>query len=79
MLVHIFKKWFTQKGTARFFYQITVGFILTIALFGYIFKELTGSLAVVMLIAAPIMAIYYTIICHMEINSSMKRPLDDLK
>lgn len=79
LFVHLLMKWFTQKGTPRFLYQITVAFILCIALSGLVVKEIMGPLAIVMFFLAPVMAIYYTVICHMEIHTIMKRPLDALK
>ncbi|UEG50333.1 hypothetical protein LK994_02440 [Ferruginibacter lapsinanis] len=70
MIVHVVKKWFTQKGGVRFVYHwITLISLVTIPI---------GSFWI-LLFTAPFMAVFYTWICYKEIYVKMVRPLDQLK
>jgi hypothetical protein len=78
MLIHFFNKWFTDKSEARYNYQWTVFMILLLTLAGILIEPILWILAVIMLIAAPIMISIYANICYDEIQK-MKRPLEQLK
>jgi len=79
MLIHYYKNWFCEKGTKRRNYQTTVIVVLISTLMGFIISPIMIVVAVVLLFAAPVMAIYYTWICYQEIQKIMQRPLDLLK
>jgi hypothetical protein len=79
MLVHYYKNWFCEKGTKRRSYQTAVIVVLISALTGFIFFPIMMLVAIVLLFAAPVMAIYYTWICYDETYVKMQRPLALLK
>ncbi|MFZ1530316.1 MAG: hypothetical protein WAT19_16290 [Ferruginibacter sp.] len=79
MSVHQINGWFVKKQSVRYRYHITVAGIILLSVTGLLFPPLLMFTAVVMLVAAPCMAIYYTFLCHHELTVSMKRPLDALK
>jgi hypothetical protein len=70
MIVHVWKGWFTTSGSARHIYHGIV--------FISIFTIPIGSF-VILLFTAPVMAIYYTYICHHEVTVKMQRPMALLK
>ena len=70
MIVHIVKKWFTDKGGARYVYNwITLVSLITFPI---------GSFWI-LLFTAPFMAVYYTYQCYDEVYVKMQRPLAQLK
>lgn len=70
MLVHTFKRWFTEWGGIRFTYHmITLVSLLSIPI---------GSFWVLLFIS-PLMAIFYTWICYKEVYVKMVRPMDLLR
>ena len=79
MLVHYYNDWFCEKGGKRLNYQTTVIVALSSAIVGLIISPIILIVAVVLLFAAPVMAIYYTWICYEETYIKMRRPLDLLK
>jgi hypothetical protein len=70
MLVHTVCNWFIKTSTTRVLYQI-LSFVLLVTI-------PCGSVWI-LAVAAPFMAIFYTILCYRETYIKMKRPLDDLK
>jgi len=79
MLVHYYNDWFCEKGGKRRNYQTTVIVALSSAIAGLIVSPIMLIVAVVLLFAAPVMAVYYTWICYEETYIKMRRPLDLLK
>lgn len=79
MLAHQFNKWFVYKGSPRNVYHLTVAVLAIIALLGLVVMPFMWVLAMVLIFAAPFMAVYYTILCYRETYNGMKRPLDHLK
>jgi hypothetical protein len=70
MIVHAYMKWFTKKGSARYIYHWLVFIaIITIPM---------GSFWVLAFTATP-MALFYAILCIVEISSIRPRPLSLLK
>ena len=79
MIVHTLNGWFTQKGTARYNYELAVSIILATGLLGVIIYPLFYIVLFIMLFAAPFMAVYYTHMCYNEVYVKMQRPLALLK
>ena len=79
MIIHSINGWFMQKDGKRFRYQFAVGIILLLALAGWALNPLLYLIMVVMIFAAPFMAIVYTMICYKEVYLKMQRPLALLK
>ncbi|HAO46623.1 MAG TPA: hypothetical protein PLZ45_02285 [Ferruginibacter sp.] len=69
MLVHAYKHWFTEKWSARYVYH-WVTFISLVTMPGSFW---------VLAITAPFMALYYTVLCFLEIGKMNERPLNILK
>jgi hypothetical protein len=78
MVIHIIKKWFTHKGTKRQTYQIIVLVTITFTILS-IPANFVIIPMYILLFAAPLMAIYYTVLCFQETYIKMKRPLEQLK
>jgi hypothetical protein len=79
MVIHFINKWFCNKGTVRYNYQRAVFVLILISLAGLVFKPLLFLVLFLLVFAAPVMAVYYTFICHEEIYIKMQRPLALLK
>jgi hypothetical protein len=79
MVIHFINKWFCNKGTVRYNYQRAVFVLILISLAGLVFKPLLFLVLFLLVFAAPVMAVYYTFICHEEIYVKMQRPLALLK
>ncbi len=79
MLVHQFKGYFTSKYYSRHYYHILIVLALILLIVGWVIYPLAFLVLIVLLFAAPIMAVIYTVICYNELTIHMKRPLDDLK
>lgn len=79
MFVHTFNRWFTNKGGKRYIYHIIVAIIMLFGFLAALGTPVTMYIMVVMLFAAPVMAIYYSWICYKEVYVKMVRPLDQLK
>jgi hypothetical protein len=78
MIVHEVMGWFTGKGSGRRVYHLISGVIIllgVLAPFIYIFF----FIYLIMLFAAPVMAVIYSFICYNEIKSLQSRPLTKLK
>lgn len=78
MLVHIYKQWFTQAGSKRYYYSYSAFAILVIAVLGFIIYPLL-VIYYIMLFAAPLMALYYAWICYIELRTVYKHELIQLK
>ena len=79
LLVHHYNNWFTEKGGSRRVYQTIVIFLCVAFLAGIIVAPVLYVLMFVLLLAAPLMAIYYTRLCYKEVYIKMQRPLAMLK
>ena len=79
MIVHAINKWFTEKDSRRYVYHWVVFWLILVALAGLAANTILAILAFPMLLAAPLMAIYYTWICYDEVYVKMKRPLSLIK
>jgi hypothetical protein len=79
MAIHFINKWFCNNGTARYNYQRIVFVIILISLLGLLIKPLLFLALLLLVFAAPVMAVYYAFICHEEVYIKMQRPLALLK
>ena len=79
MIIHTWKGWFTNKGGRRIFYHGIVAGLLILALLGVAVYPILYLEMIVLLFAAPFMAIYYTRLCYHEVYVKMQRPLALLK
>ncbi len=79
MLVHHYNSIFCAKGSIRAKYHKAVIVILCTALAGIVIPPLLYVLLVVMIFAAPVMAVCYTWLCYHEVYVKMQRPLSVLK
>lgn len=71
MLVHAFNKWFTSRSSMRLYYHWLIAILIMLVPFGF------GLF--ILLYAAPVLAIVYTIICKLEINALQLKELVHLK
>jgi len=70
MIIHVWNGWFTRNGNARYVYHwIVLIAVLTLPIGSFI----------ILLFAAPFMAVYYTYLCYHEVTVRMQRPLALLK
>ena len=78
MLVHAFMGWFSERGSKRFNYQVTVLVIIIIALLGFVVYPLL-IIYFPLLFLSPFMALWYTWLCYNETYVKMQRPMALLK
>ena len=70
MIVHAWNRCFTYRPGSRYTYHwITLISVLTMPLGSFI----------ILLFAAPVMALYYTWLCYHELTVKMQRPISVLK
>ena len=79
MVVHVIAGWFGDKGGLRYRYQWTVLLIILATLLFLAVYPLLLLWLLALLIGAPLMAVWYTLICYQEVYVKMKRPLDSIK
>lgn len=79
MVVHTINRWYTQLGSKRYYYHLTVLITGILASVGFIFYELLFVIMLILLFASPIMAVYYLRICYNEVYVKMQRQLPALK
>jgi hypothetical protein len=79
MIIHIWNNWFTNTAGARRNYHRVVVILLLLTLIGMLFGPLLYAVMLCMLFAAPLMAVYYTRLCYVELYIKMQRPLAQLK
>ena len=79
MLIHAIKGWFTHLKTARYNYHAFVTTTAALALLGLWLNPVLYVLMAILLLAAPVMAIFYTWLCYEEVYVKMQRPLAALK
>lgn len=78
MIVHEGKGWFTGKASGRRAYHWISGIIILLGVLApliYIFF----FIYLIMLFAAPVMAVIYSLICYNELKSLKNRPLTKIK
>ncbi len=74
MIVHAINKWFTERGSARFYYHWIVLSIFILTGLSFLVQTITIFIMYGMLFAAPFMALYYTWLCYREVYVKMQRP-----
>ena len=79
MFVHFINHWFCVPGSTRYTYHCMVAIILFCTALGFVFYLLMYIILCILIIAAPVMAIFYTWMCYNETYIKMKRPLALLK
>mgnify|MGYP003434189854 CR=1 FL=1 len=79
MLIHAIKGWFTHAKASRYHYHVTVTVFAAGSLLGILLPPVLWIVLVVLLFAAPFMAVYYTWLCYDEVYVKMQRPLAILK
>ncbi|RYY68978.1 MAG: hypothetical protein EOO13_10855 [Chitinophagaceae bacterium] len=79
MLVHIYSDWFNSKGSKRNVYHNVIRALLALLVIGFFVQGLLYPLLVIVFLAGPFMAVYYTHLCYQEVNVKMQRPLAQLK
>lgn len=79
MLVHYFNKWFTESPGPRRLYHRFMLILVVAAVIGICIPIIGYFILMVLLFAAPVLAIVYTCICHNEVYVKMQRPLALLK
>lgn len=79
MVVHFVNKWFVEDGSARSRYHWLVVFTFLAGLSGIFIYAILWVLMLILLFAAPFMALYYTWLCYNETYVKMQRPLSLLK
>ena len=72
MVVHAINGWFTRKGSVRVIYHWIVVIIFVVASLAFMIPVLF-AIYYIMLFAAPILAIFYTIICYQEVKEIKER------
>ncbi len=79
MVVHAVKGWFTYRKAARYYYHISVAVLAALTLIGLLAYPVLWAVMLVMLFAAPFMAVYYAWLCYHEVSVKMQRPMAALK
>jgi len=79
MLIHAVNSWFTEKGSIRYNYHLAVLVIFTLFCLGFFIPAILVMILYFMLLAAPVMAVYYTVLCYKEVYIKMQRPIALLK
>lgn len=79
MLTHRMNNWFMEKGGVRSTYHWIVLILFIITGLGFAVPYILFIILYLMLFAAPVMAIYYTVFCYEEVYIKMKRPLSDIR
>jgi len=79
MIVHAVNSWFCYQGGKRHVYHWIVAFTIMTGVLGFVLFPLLYFVLVVLLFAAPVMALYYAWICYEEVYVKMQRPLHHLK
>ena len=79
MMIHAINGWFTHRKAGRFNYHFIVAVLAALSLLGLFVFPVLWVVMVVLLFAAPFMAIYYTWLCYNEVYVKMQRPMAALK
>ncbi len=79
IIIHALNGWFTFRKAGRFNYHFIVAVLATLTLIGFVAYPVLWAVMVLLLFAAPFMAIYYTWLCYDEVYVKMQRPMAALK
>jgi len=79
MIIHAINGWFTYRKAGRYFYHFSIAVLAALTLTGLLFYPLLWAVMIVLLLAAPFMAIYYAWLCYDEVYVKMQRPMAALK
>lgn len=80
MGVHIYNRCFTIKGGCRYYYHWIVATIIVVSIITSAVPVVRLYLSLLpLLLAAPLMAVFYTWMCYDEVYVKMQRPLAVLK
>ena len=79
MIVHAVNGWFTSKGSVRYIYHRVVAVLFGLTVLGFALFPLLMVILYLMLFAAPVMAVIYTVICRNEYALLKNRALIQLK
>ena len=79
IIVHAAKGWFTHRKAGRYYFHAAVTFLAASSLIGLVVYPVLFIVMMLLLFAAPFMAIYYTCLCYNEVTVKMQRPLAALK
>jgi hypothetical protein len=80
MVIHAIKGWFTHNHkSGRHYYHLAVAYLSATALLGLAIYPVLLFVMVVLVFAAPLMAVYYTWLCYNEVFVKMQRPMAALK
>lgn len=79
IIVHAGNGWFTYRKAGRYYYHAAVIILAALCLIGLLIYPLLFMLMIVLIYAAPFMALYYTWLCYNEVTVKMQRPLAALK
>ena len=79
MIIHAINGWFTHRKAGRYYYHLSVAVLAALTLLGLLVYPVLWAVIVVLLFAAPFMAIYYTWLCYEEVYVKMQRPMAALK
>lgn len=78
MIVHEVKGWFTGRGSGRRIYHWISGIIILLGVLAPLISVFF-FIYLIMLFAAPVMAVIYSLICYNELKSLKDRPLTKFK
>ena len=79
MIVHFINHWFCNIGSTRYIYHWVVAITIFCTVLGLVVYIFLYIILGVLILAAPVMAIFYTWMCYNETYIKMKRPLALLK
>ena len=77
VIVHAVNGWF--QGNKRSWYNKILILVLILSIFGIVSYYVLFILLLIMLFAAPVMAVYYAQLSYAELKSMNTRPLAQLK
>ncbi len=79
MIIHAINGWFTFGKAARYYYHISIAVLAALTLVGLLAYPVLWTVMLVLLFAAPFMAVYYAWLCYHEVSVKMQRPMAALK
>jgi len=71
MLFHSVNGWFTRKNGSRYLYSCTVAVIIALGLLTLVI-QIFAVIYLILLFAAPLMAIFYALLCSDELKELKK-------
>lgn len=79
MFVHFINHWFCGYGSTRYIYHWIVAITIFCTALGVVVYIFLYIVLTVLILAAPVMALFYTWMCYKETYIKMQRPLALLK